>query len=44
MLGTIIGAIAEAYYGLPDKIKNEVLKYLDNDLIKLYNYFNQVIN
>ena len=35
-LCAITGAIAEAFYGIPQNIQNNALYYLDNDLLKLY--------
>ena len=32
MLGAITGGIAEAYYGVPDEIREKALSYLDDDL------------
>lgn len=31
-LAAITGTIAEAYYGIPENLKNQALGYLDNDL------------
>lgn len=38
-IGAITGSIASAYYGIPDDIYNEGLKYLDPFLIKVHNDF-----
>lgn len=38
-LCAIIGAIAEAYYGVPEDIKAIALQYLDKNLLKLYEKF-----
>ena len=35
-IGAITGAIAEAYYGVPDKIKEKALTYLDEELLAIY--------
>lgn len=35
-LAAITGAIAEAYYGVPEKIKDKALKYLDNNLCAIF--------
>lgn len=40
-LCAITGAIAEAFYGIPQNIQNNALYYLDNDLLKLYKKFNK---
>lgn len=38
-------AIAEAYYGIPEKIQNSTLSYLDNRLLKLYSkHYSQSTN
>lgn len=39
-LTAIAGSIAEAYYPIPEKIKEKALTYLDKDLLKIYNEFN----
>lgn len=36
MIGTITGAIAKAYYGVPDNIKENALGYLDEELRAIY--------
>jgi len=36
-IAAITGAIAEAYYGVPDVIKEETLAYLDEELRTIYN-------
>lgn len=43
-LTAIAGSIAEAYYPIPDNIKQIALKFLDDDLIKIYNQFQELIN
>lgn len=43
-LTAIAGSIAEAYYPIPDNIKQRALKFLDDDLIKIYNQFQKLIN
>ena len=43
-LTAIAGSIAEAYYSIPDNIKQRALKFLDDDLIKIYNQFQKLIN
>lgn len=35
-LAAITGAIAEAYYGVPEKIKEKALAYLDDELLLIY--------
>ena len=34
-LAAITGGIAEAYYGIPDEIRNEAVKYLDKRLLEI---------
>ena len=34
-IGAIVGSLAEAYYGIPEAIKEEVKKYLNEDIINL---------
>ena len=34
-IGAITGAVAEAYYGIPKKIKDEGMKYLDDNFKKV---------
>lgn len=34
-IGAIVGSLAEAYYGVPEEIKEEVKKYLNDDIISL---------
>lgn len=34
-IGAITGAIASAYYGIPDKIKEQITEYLDDNLLKI---------
>lgn len=36
-LAAITGAIGEAYYGVPDAIKDKALSYLDDNLLSIYN-------
>ena len=43
-LSAIAGSIAEAYYPIPEDIKERALKFLDDDLIKIYNQFQKLIN
>ena len=38
-LTAIAGSIAEAYYPIPNDIKEKALEYLDNELLKIYNDF-----
>ena len=35
-LAAITGGIAEAYYGIPHKIANKALEYLDEQLLSIY--------
>lgn len=43
-LTAIAGSIAEAYYPIPEDIKKIALKFLDDDLIKIYNQFQKLMN
>lgn len=43
-LTAIAGSIAEAYYPIPENIKERALKFLDDYLIKIYNQFQKLIN
>lgn len=38
-LAAITGAIAGAFYGVPEELKNKALKYLDKTLLRLYYEF-----
>lgn len=38
-LTAIAGSIAEAYYPIPEDIKERALKFLDDDLLEIYNKF-----
>lgn len=38
-LAAITGGIAEAYYGVPQDIKDKALEYLDEDLLQIVNRF-----
>lgn len=38
-LAAICGSVAEAYYGIPDDIRKQVLTFLDKDLLKLLTLF-----
>ena len=38
-LTAIAGSIAEAYYPIPEGIKERALEFLDNDLLEIYNKF-----
>jgi ADP-ribosylglycohydrolase len=42
-IGAIAGAIAEAYYGVPEDIKNEALKRLEQPLIDVINRFSNFL-
>ncbi len=35
-IASITGGIAEAHYGVPEDIKEEALRYLDDELLKIY--------
>ena len=41
-LAAITGAIAEAYYGVPDGIKEKALTYLDRELRAIYNEWSEL--
>lgn len=43
-LTAIAGSIAEAYDSILEDIKKRALKFLDDDLIKIYNQFQKLIN
>ena len=43
-LTAIAGSIAEAYYPIPEDMKKIALKFLDDDLIKIYKQFQELIN
>ena len=38
-LAAITGGIAEAYYGIPEEIKNAALSYLDEELLDVVKRF-----
>ena len=38
-IGAIVGGLAEAYYGIPEKIKNSALGYLPDEFIEIINEF-----
>lgn len=40
-VAAITGAIAEAYYGVPDDIRAKALTYLDDELLKIYDEWTQ---
>ncbi len=42
-IGAMTGSLAEAYYGIPKEIKEKTLLYLDKDLKKCLNEFEQTI-
>lgn len=42
-LTAIAGSIAEAYYPIPEDIKERALEFLDDDLIKIYSQFRKLI-
>jgi len=41
-IGAIAGSLAEAYYGVPEDIKNRTISYLDQDLLKCVTEFEKV--
>lgn len=43
-LTAIAGSIAEAYYPIPEEIKERALEFLDDDLLKIYNKFFEFLN
>lgn len=42
-IGAITGSIAEAYYGIPENIKEKALGYLNKELLGIYNEWNKFI-
>lgn len=42
-LSAIAGSIAEAYFGIPDELAEEALKYLDEDLAEYYFEYSQYL-
>ena len=42
-IGAITGALAEAYYGIPEDIKVQALAMLPDDIKAIYNQFKQSI-
>lgn len=42
-LGAIVGAIAEALYGMPEELKAETLKRLPEDMKNVYNSFKYIV-
>jgi len=42
-LAAITGSIAEAYYGVPEAIRDKALEYLDEELLKIYEEWCQFI-
>lgn len=43
-LAAITGGIAQAYYGIPENIKNKTLSYLDKDLLQIVLEFEDMIS
>ena len=39
-IAAITGSVAEAFYGIDDKLKETAVSYLDESLKKIYNDFN----
>jgi ADP-ribosylglycohydrolase len=42
-LAAITGAIAEAYYGVPEEFKSKALSFLDDALRSIYNDWSEYI-
>ena len=38
-IAAMAGAIAEAYYGIPEKLENAIFDYMDDDIIDYYNTY-----
>lgn len=43
-IACITGAISEAYFGVPEDIKNKALSYLDKELLNIYQEWVELIN
>ena len=43
-IAAITGSIAEAFYGVPDPLKQKALTYLDEDLLQVYREWESYIN
>ncbi len=43
-LAAITGAVAEAYYGVPDELKEKALSYLDDELRSIFNDWSEFIS
>lgn len=43
-IAAITGSIAEAYYGVMDKLKEKALTYLDDELMEIYNKWKEKID
>ena len=41
-IGAMAGSIAEAYYGIPDAIKNSIMKYLPSEVYEIYKSFEKL--
>ena len=41
-LAAITGAIAEAYYGVPEALEQKALAYLDEDLLQIYQAYKKI--
>ena len=41
-IAAITGSVAEAFYGISDKLKETAVSYLDERLLKIYNDFNNI--
>lgn len=43
-IAAITGSIAEAYYGVPNEIRDKALTYLDDELCLIYYEWEEFIN
>lgn len=43
-MGAIVGAISEAYYGIPEEIKSQVFNFLTDEIIEIINKFYEKIS
>ena len=41
-IAAMAGSVAEAYYGVPQEMEEELLKYLSEDLLGIYNAFSLI--
>lgn len=42
-IAAMCGAVAEAFYGIPDEIYDTALSFLDNDLLDIYDEFQSIL-